>query len=205
MRYDKMTHSEFVTAIKSDRNLCLIAYASQEGDENWSVWKDKKHRRYYLLNDETFFEVLMVANLYFNTNTSNYIENRFELAVFHMALGDMFPHDYYSLTVGSRINHWWFIKKGSKKHTFTTVAEVETVVGTSNEAEPAKDDFTQKVKKLHELTTEYMALEDDLSSAGAHSRLSYEIEEMARQICMQNTDLTDDELIEFLDEHHVKQ
>ena len=204
MRYDKMTHSEFVIATKYDKNLCLIAYTSH-GDEDWTVWKDKKNHRYYLLNAETFFEVVMVANLYFNTKAVDYIENSVDIATMHLAMQNMFPHDYYSLTIDSRINHWWFIRKGSKKRALPVIEETETEREAEKEVEPVKDEFTKKVEKMHELTTEFLELEDDLSSAGAHSRLSSEIEELAWQISIMNTDLTVDDLITFLDEHHIKQ
>lgn len=60
------------------------------------------------------------------------------------------------------------------------------------------------IQKLHELTSNYMALEtDSLANAGEFSRLSWEIEEVAMKICMQGTDLTEDEMIDFLDSRHV--
>ena len=60
------------------------------------------------------------------------------------------------------------------------------------------------IEKMYTLTTQYMELEtDNLSNAGEFSRLRWEIEELAMQICITNTDLSEDDLIEFLDEHHV--
>lgn len=62
------------------------------------------------------------------------------------------------------------------------------------------------IQKLHELTSSYMELEtDNLANAGEFSRLSWEIEEVAMQICMLGTDLTEDELIDFLDSRHIKE
>ena len=59
------------------------------------------------------------------------------------------------------------------------------------------------IQKLHKLSSEYMELEtDDLANAGAFSRISYEIEELAMEICIMNTDLTIDNLVDFLTEHH---
>ena len=46
---------------------------------------------------------------------------------------------------------------------------------------------------------------DNLANAGEFSRLRWEIEELAMQICITNTDLSEDDLIEFLDQHHVKE
>ena len=61
------------------------------------------------------------------------------------------------------------------------------------------------IEKMYALTTQYMELEtDNLANAGEFSRLRWEIEELAMQICITNTDLSEDDLIEFLDEHHVK-
>ena len=60
------------------------------------------------------------------------------------------------------------------------------------------------IEKMYTLTTQYMELEtDNLANAGEFSRLRWEIEELAMQICITNTDLSEDDLIEFLDEHHV--
>ena len=61
------------------------------------------------------------------------------------------------------------------------------------------------IEKMHDLTVQYMELEDNLANAGEFSRLRWEIEELAMQICITNTDLSEDDLIEFLDEHHVKE
>ena len=62
------------------------------------------------------------------------------------------------------------------------------------------------IEKMYTLTTQYMELAtDNLANAGEFSRLRWEIEELAMQICITNTDLDEDDLIEFLDEHHVKE
>lgn len=62
------------------------------------------------------------------------------------------------------------------------------------------------ISKLNELTSQYMELEsDDLANAGEFSRLSWEIEELTIQMCILNTDLSEDGLIEFLDKHHIKE
>lgn len=59
------------------------------------------------------------------------------------------------------------------------------------------------IQKLHKLSSEYMELEtDDLANAGAFARISYEIEELAMELCIMNTDLTIDDLVDFLTEHH---
>lgn len=61
------------------------------------------------------------------------------------------------------------------------------------------------IQKLHKLSSEYMELEsDDLANAGAFSRLSWEIEEVAMQICRLGTDITEDELIDYLDSRRNK-
>lgn len=61
------------------------------------------------------------------------------------------------------------------------------------------------IQKLHELSTEYMELEtDDLANAGAFARLSFEIEKVAMQICRFGTDITEDELIDYLDSRLIK-
>ena len=60
------------------------------------------------------------------------------------------------------------------------------------------------IKKLNELTNECLQLDDDLSSAGEYSRLSYEIEEVAMKMCLLGTNITEDELIEFLDTRRNK-
>ena len=60
------------------------------------------------------------------------------------------------------------------------------------------------IKKIYELSSEYMELEtDDLANAGEFSRLSWEIEEVAMQICRLGTNLTEDELIDFLDSRRI--
>ena len=62
------------------------------------------------------------------------------------------------------------------------------------------------IEKMYTLTTQYMELEtDNLENAGEFSRLRWEIEELSMQICITNTDLSEDDLIEFLDEHRVKE
>lgn len=67
------------------------------------------------------------------------------------------------------------------------------------------DDRYSLIHKLHKLTNSYMELEtDDLANAGEFSRLSLEIEEVAIQICILETDLTENELIDFLDSRHIK-
>lgn len=59
------------------------------------------------------------------------------------------------------------------------------------------------IQKIHKLSSEYMELEtDDLANAGAFARLSYEIEKLAMELCIMNTDLTIDNLVDFLTEHH---
>lgn len=69
----------------------------------------------------------------------------------------------------------------------------------------AKSEY-ELISKLNELTSQYMELEsDDLANAGEFSRLSWEIEELAIQMCILNTDLSEDDLIEFLDKHHIKE
>ena len=65
------------------------------------------------------------------------------------------------------------------------------------------DPNSELIQKLHELSTEYMELEtDDLANAGAFSRIGYEIEELAMELCISNTDLTIDDLVDFLTKHH---
>lgn len=62
------------------------------------------------------------------------------------------------------------------------------------------------IEKIHVLTTQYMELEsDNLANAGEFSRLRWEIEELSMQMCILNTDLSEDDLIDFLDKHHVKE
>ena len=61
------------------------------------------------------------------------------------------------------------------------------------------------IQKLHELTTEYMELEtDDLANAGAFARLSWEIEKISMEICRFGTDITEDELIDYLYSRRIK-
>ena len=59
------------------------------------------------------------------------------------------------------------------------------------------------ISKLNKLTSQYMELEtDDLANAGEFSRLNWKIEELAMQMCILNTDLSENDLIDFLDKHH---
>ena len=58
--------------------------------------------------------------------------------------------------------------------------------------------------ELYDLTKEYMDLDDDLSNATRYSQIRKEVEEIAMKICMLNTDLTEDELIDFLDSHYIQ-
>lgn len=67
-----------------------------------------------------------------------------------------------------------------------------------------KDEYLL-IKKLNKLTNEYLQLDDDLSSCGRASHLLLEIEITAREMCMLGTNLTDDELIEFLDLRRYKE
>ena len=61
------------------------------------------------------------------------------------------------------------------------------------------------IKKLHKLSSDYMALEtDNLANAGEFSRLSWEIEEISMEICRRGTNITEDELMEFLDSRRIK-
>lgn len=61
------------------------------------------------------------------------------------------------------------------------------------------------IQKLQKLSSEYMGLEtDNLANAGEFSRLSWEIEEVAMQICRRGTNITEDELINFLDSRKIK-
>lgn len=61
------------------------------------------------------------------------------------------------------------------------------------------------IQKLHKLSSEYMELEtDNLANAGEFSRLEWEIEETSMKICRIGTDLTEDELIEFLDSRRIR-
>ena len=60
------------------------------------------------------------------------------------------------------------------------------------------------VKKLHKLTNNYMELEpDDLSNAGEFSRLLFEIENVSMKLCLIGTDISEEELINFLDARMV--
>ena len=60
------------------------------------------------------------------------------------------------------------------------------------------------IKKLHELTNNYMELEpDDLSNAGEFSRLLFEIENASMKLCLIGTDISEEELINFLDARMV--
>lgn len=60
------------------------------------------------------------------------------------------------------------------------------------------------VRKLHELTSQYMELEPDLPNAGEKSNLYTEIESAAMELLRINTDLSQDDLINILDEHFIK-
>ena len=61
------------------------------------------------------------------------------------------------------------------------------------------------IQKLHELTTEYMELEtDDLANAGVFARLSWKIEKISMEICRYGTDITEDELIDYIDSRVVR-
>ena len=56
------------------------------------------------------------------------------------------------------------------------------------------------IKKLHELTNNYIELEpDDLANAGEFSRLLFEIEDISMKLCLIGTDISEEELIYFLD------
>ena len=60
------------------------------------------------------------------------------------------------------------------------------------------------IQKLPELTTDYIELEtDNLANAGEFARLEWEIEKVSMEICMLGTNLTEDELISFLDSRHI--
>ena len=59
------------------------------------------------------------------------------------------------------------------------------------------------IKKLYSLTLEYMELDDDLQNATRFSDLSMEIENTAMDLLRINTDISDDEMVNFLTEHHV--
>lgn len=58
------------------------------------------------------------------------------------------------------------------------------------------------IHKLHSLSDQLINLGDDLQDAGEFSRLVQEIEETAMELCILHTDLTVDNLIDFLDKHH---
>ena len=60
------------------------------------------------------------------------------------------------------------------------------------------------VRKLYELTSQYMKLEPDLQNAGEKSKLYIEIESAAMELLRINTDLSQDDLINILDEHFIK-
>lgn len=56
------------------------------------------------------------------------------------------------------------------------------------------------IKKLYKLTNNYMELEpDDLANAGEFSRLLFEIEDISMKLCLIGTDISEEELIYFLD------
>ena len=60
------------------------------------------------------------------------------------------------------------------------------------------------IKKLHELTNNYMELEpDNLANAGEFSRLLFDIEEVSMKLCLIGTDISEEELINFLDTRMV--
>ena len=59
------------------------------------------------------------------------------------------------------------------------------------------------IQKLHVLTSEYMELDDDLQNATRFSDLSMEIENTAMDLLRINTDISDDDMVNFLTEHHV--
>jgi hypothetical protein len=54
------------------------------------------------------------------------------------------------------------------------------------------------IKKLHKLTSNYMKLDNTLSNAYEISKLKDDIETTSREICILGTDLSDGELLEFL-------
>ena len=61
------------------------------------------------------------------------------------------------------------------------------------------------IKKLHELTNSYIELEpDNLANAGEFSRLLFEIEEVSIKLCLIGTDISEEELINFLDARIVR-
>nr|DAK31255.1 MAG TPA: hypothetical protein [Caudoviricetes sp.] len=59
------------------------------------------------------------------------------------------------------------------------------------------------IQKLHALTSKYMELDDDLQNATRFSDLSMEIENTAMDLLRINTDISDDDMVKFLTEHHV--
>lgn len=59
------------------------------------------------------------------------------------------------------------------------------------------------IQKLHVLTSEYMELDDDLQNATRFSDLSMEIENTAMDLLRINTDISDDDMVNFLTKHHV--
>ena len=60
------------------------------------------------------------------------------------------------------------------------------------------------IKKLNELTNNYMELEpDDLANAGEFSRLLFDIEDVSMKLCLIGTDISEEELINFLDARMV--
>lgn len=59
------------------------------------------------------------------------------------------------------------------------------------------------IKKLYSLTSEYMKLDDDLQNATRFADLSMEIEDASIDLLRINTDLSDDDMVNFLTEHYV--
>lgn len=75
--------------------------------------------------------------------------------------------------------------------------------------EPLEEDANYRseylmIRKMYELTSQYMSLDGDLSCAGEASYLCDEIEELAMDICREGTGLTDKEFCEYLDLHNPK-
>lgn len=58
------------------------------------------------------------------------------------------------------------------------------------------------IQKLHSLTSEYMKLDDDLQNATRFADLSMEIEDASIDLLRINTDLSDEDMVEFLTKHH---
>ena len=58
------------------------------------------------------------------------------------------------------------------------------------------------IQKLNVLTSEYIELDDDLENATKFSDLSMEIENTAMDLLRINTDLSDEDMVEFLTKHH---